>query len=161
MIMRIEYTAYLHYLVERENKKNINWDAPVFEIYLEWQYSKRGATEPVDFEVESVRKNFTRKATRYALLKARGKQILCKLEKVDETGKDGKAVFQEKRAICDDEYDSLLKEHHDHNNHLGFIKCYYEVGLHHLLFAMWFVFFLCGWWHFIKTFQNTIIYFFI
>jgi len=68
MITRIEYTAYLHYLVEHENKRNINWDAPVFERYLEWQNSKREATEPDDFEVESVCKNFTRNATRYALL---------------------------------------------------------------------------------------------
>ena len=136
MITKIEYTAYLHYLVERENQRSINWEASVFQRYLEWHNSKSGATEPVDFEVESARKNFARKATRYALLKAHGKQILSKLEKVDETGKDGKAVFQKKRVICDDEYDSLLKEHHDGKNHLGFIKCYYEVGLLHIAFAI-------------------------
>lgn len=129
MITRIEYAAYLHYLVERHNNRNINWDAPVFQRYLEWQNSKSGVAEPVDFELESTRKNFARKATRYALLEAHGKQILSKIEKADETGKDGKAVFANKRVICEDEYDSLLKEHHDGKNHLGFIKCYYEVGL--------------------------------
>lgn len=128
MITRIEYAAYLHYLVERHNNRNINWDAPVFQRYLEWQNSKSGVAEPVDFELESTRKNFARKATRYALLEAHGKQILSKLEKADETGKDGKAVFANKRVVCEDEYDSLLKEHHDGKNHLGFIKCYYEVA---------------------------------
>lgn len=129
MITRIEYAAYLHYLVERANNRNINWDAPVFQRYLEWHNSKSGAAEPADFELESSRKNFARKATRYALLEARGKQILSKLEKADATGKDGNAAFAKKRVICEDEYDSLLKEHHDGKNHLGFIKCYYEVGL--------------------------------
>ena len=129
MITRIEYAAYLHYLVERDNNRKINWDAPVFQRYLEWHNSKSGVAEPVNFELESNRKNFARKATRYALLAANGKVILGKLEKVDETGKNGKAVFAKKRVICEDEYNSLLKEHHDGKNHLGFIKCYYEVGL--------------------------------
>lgn len=56
------------------------------------------------------------------MLEAHGKQILSKLEKADETGKDGKAVFaNHERVICEDEYDSLLKEHHDGKDHLGFV----------------------------------------
>ena len=58
LITRIEYTAYLHYLLERNNNRNINWDSPVFQRYLEWQNSKSGVAQPVDFELESNRKNF-------------------------------------------------------------------------------------------------------
>ena len=146
MITRIEYTAYLNYLVEHENNRNIKWDAPVFQRYLEWKNSKSGVAELVDFEVESAHKNFARKATRYALLKAYGEPMLSKLGKVDGTGKNGKDVFQKKRVICDDEYNSLLKEHHDGKNHLGFIKCYYEVGLlTHLTQCRYFPFHYSRW----------------
>ena len=91
MITRIEYDAYLHYLIERENKKKIIWDATVFERYLEWHNSNREVS--IDLQVESNRRNSARKASRYAILEARGKQILGKLDKTGEVSQ-GKAVFQ-------------------------------------------------------------------
>lgn len=129
MITRIEYDAYLHYLIERENKRKIIWDATVFERYLEWHNSNREVS--IDLQVESNRRNSARKASRYAILEARGKQILGKLDKTGEVSQ-GKAVFQNKRVVCDEEFDALLNEYHDQKNHLGYVKCYYEVNHIHI-----------------------------
>ena len=83
----------------------------LFQLILSWK-------APAKF--------FLQKALRYVFLQSQGRSILCKLEKTEDSH-NGKSVFAKKRVVCEDEFEALLKEHHNQKNHLGFIKCYYEV----------------------------------
>ena len=84
----------------------------------------------IDFKVDAGRTNFIRKANRYAILNVNGNNFLAKLEKCEDTSTEDNPVYVKKWVICEDEYETLLKDHHDGKNHLGFIKCYYKVRVY-------------------------------
>ena len=132
MVSRCTYDAFLCYLVDRDAGHTIDWDAPVIQKYKQDENSSKEG-EGLDFRFEKHRKNFIRRASRYEVLYVNGNKFLSKLEKGEQTDADGKSVFIKKRVICDDEYESLLREHHDKKNHVGFIKCYYEVSTLHFI----------------------------
>ena len=126
VVSRSTYDAFLFFLLERNAGRPIDWGASVLQKYVSENNSEE--EQPLDFKLESNRRNFVRKASRYDVLVVNEKTFLSKLEKGEETAAGGKSVFVKKRVICDDEYERLLQDHHDKKNHLGFIKCYYEVG---------------------------------
>ena len=126
MVSRNAYDAFLYYLVNHNSGMSVDWDADALRKYVDEHNSKD--EQPLDFKLESHRKNFIRKASRYDVLDVNGKQFLSKLEKGEKVAAGGKSVFVKKRVICLDEYDRLLQDHHDKKNHLGYIKCYYEVS---------------------------------
>ena len=125
VVSRTEYDAFLHYLVEKQGGGDINWGAAALQ-----KYSTDAKEEaPLDFRnSERDRKNFVKKASRYHVLRVSGHNFLSKLEKVEESAASGKSVFVKRRVICHEDHEALWKEFHDKRNHLGYIKCYYEVS---------------------------------
>ena len=126
------YEAFLFYLTNHE--RPIDWTATVLQRYVDERRSKDG--QHIDFKVDAHRKNFIRKANRYAILNVNGTNFLAKLEKCEDTSTEDNPVYIKKWVICEDEYETLLKDHHDGKNHLRFIKCYYEVRIY--LWSFWF-----------------------
>ena len=132
MVSRNEYEAFLYYLVERKEGRTINWRAEVIQNYA----SDFSEEKSIDFTLESQRKNFAKRASRFEILESNGKHFLAKLEKADDIESQGKCVFVKRRVICTDEYDQLLRDFHDKRNYLGYLKCYYEVGSFDSLFTV-------------------------
>ena len=126
VVSRNVYDAFLYYLVNHNSGMSVDWDAAVLRKYVDEHNSKDD--QPLDFKLESHRRNFIRKASRYDVLDVNGKKFFSKLEKGEKVAAGGKSVFVKKHVICLDEYDRLLQDHHDKKNHLGYIKCYYEVS---------------------------------
>ena len=127
------YEAFLFYLTNHE--RPIDWTATVLQRYMDKRRSKDG--QHIDFKVEAHRKNFIRKANRHAILSVNGNNFLAKLEKCEDTSTEDNPVYVKKWVICEDEYETLLKDHHDGKNHLRFIKCYYEVRIYFCSFWFW------------------------
>ena len=127
------HEAFLFYLTNHE--RPIDWTATVLQRYMDKRRSKDG--QHIDFKVEAHRKNFIRKANRHAILNVNGNNFLAKLEKCEDTSTEDNPVYVKKRVICEDEYETLLKDHHDGKNHLRFIKCYYEVRIYFWSFWFW------------------------
>lgn len=113
MVSRCVYEAVLFYL--KNHERPIDWTATVLQHYVDERTSKDG--QHIDFKVVAHRKNFIRKANRYATLNANGNNFLAKLEKCEDTSTEDNPVYVKKRVICEDEYETLLKDHHDGKNH--------------------------------------------
>ena len=139
MVSRCVHEAFLFYLTNHE--RPIDWTATVLQHYVDERTSKDG--QHIDFKVVAHRKNFIRKANRYATLNANGNNFLAKLEKCEDTSTEDNPVYVKKWVICEDKYETLLKDHHDGKNHLGFIKCYYEVRIY--FWSFWFLSLLLLW----------------
>ena len=133
VVSRCVYEAFLFYLTNHE--RPIDWTATVLQRYMDKRRSKDG--QHIDFKVEAHRKNFIRKANRHAILNVNGNNFLAKLEKCEDTSTEDNPVYVKKWVICEDEYETLLKDHHDGKNHLRFIKCYYEVRIYFCSFWFW------------------------
>ena len=90
--------------------------ATVLQRYVDERRSTDG--QHIDFKVDAHRKNFIRKANRYAILNVNGNNFLAKLEKCEDSSTEDNPVYAKKRVICEDEYETLLTDHHDGKNHL-------------------------------------------
>ena len=139
VVSRCVYEAVLFYL--KNHERPIDWTATVLQRYVDERRSKDG--QHIDFKVDVHRKNFIRKAIRHAILNVNGNNFLAKLEKCEDTSTEDNPVYVKKWVICEDEYETLLKDHHDGKNHLGFIKCYYEVRIY--FWSFWFLSLLLLW----------------
>ena len=73
------YEAFLFYLTNHE--RPIDWTATVLQRYVDERRSKDG--QHIDFKVDAHRKNFIRKANRYAILNVNGTNFMAKLEKCE------------------------------------------------------------------------------
>ena len=113
MVSRCVHKAFLFHLTNHE--RPIDWTATVLQHYVDERTSKD--SQHIDFKVVAHRKNFIRKANRYATLNANGNNFLAKLEKCEDTSTEDNPVYVKKRVICEDEYETLLKDHHDGKNH--------------------------------------------
>ena len=133
VVSRCVYEAFLFYLTNHE--RPIDWTATVLQRYVDERRSKDG--QHIDFKVDAHRKNFIRKANRHAILNVNGNNFLAKLEKCEDTSTEDNPVYVKKWVICEDEYETLLKDHHDGKNHLRFIKCNYEVRIYFWSFWFW------------------------
>ena len=92
VISRCVYEAFL-----TNHERPIDWTATVLQRYVDERRSKDG--QHIDFKVDAHRKNFIRKANRYAILNVNGTNFLAKLEKCEDTSTEDNPVYVKKRAI--------------------------------------------------------------